>query len=133
MGRERFLATLLGAFAGTALLLGGIGVYGLLAYDVSRRRREIGLRIALGAQPSGVLRSVVRRAATLAGVGVLIGIVGSFATTRLVEGFLFGVSSTDVGTLAGVAAAVLATALAAGFFPARRAAALDPLTTLREE
>ncbi len=133
MGRERFLATLLGAFAGAALLLGAIGVYGLLAYDVSRKRREIGLRIALGAQPRNVLGRVVGGALVLGGIGVTIGLAASFATARLLDGFLYGVSSTDVGTLGLVAAVVLSTALAAGFFPARRAASVDPLTTLREE
>ncbi len=133
MGRERFLAILLGTFAGTTLLLGAIGVYGLLAYDVSRRRREIGLRIALGAHPRGVLGRVVRGALVLASIGVVIGLVGSLVTARLLEGLLFGVSSTDLGTLGLVSLIVMGTALAAGFFPARRAAALDPMTTLREE
>jgi putative ABC transport system permease protein len=133
MGRERFLAILLGTFAGAALLLGAIGVYGLLAYDVTRQRREIGLRIALGAQPDGVLRRVVGRALAMGAIGIAVGVLGSLATARLLEGFLYGVSSTDAVTLVGVALVVLLTAGFASFFPARRAAAVDPLIALREE
>lgn len=133
MGRERFLAVLLGTFASAALLLGAIGVYGILAYDVSRERREIGLRIALGAQPRGVLLRVVSRALAMGVIGVAIGVLGSLATARLLDGFLFGVSSTDGPTLAAVGAVVLTTAAMASFFPARRAAAVDPLVALREE
>ena len=133
MARERFLATLLGAFAGTALLLGALGVYGLLAYDVSRRRREIGLRIAIGARPKSVLGGVVRGAAILGGVGVVIGTIGALAASRLLDGFLYGVSGSDPLTVSGVALAVLLVALLAGFVPARRAARVDPLVALRED
>jgi putative ABC transport system permease protein len=130
---ERFLAILLGAFAGTALLLGCIGVYGVLAYDVSRRRREIGLRIALGARPGGVLAGVVGGALLLAGIGIGIGIAGALASGRLLEGWLYGVSSADPLHAIAVGAVVLGAALVAGLLPARRAAAVSPLTALREE
>lgn len=130
---ERFLAILLGAFAGTALLLGCIGVYGVLAYDVSRRRREIGLRIALGARPGGVLAGVVRGALVLAGIGIGIGVAGALASGRLLEGWLYGVSSADPLHAITVGAVVLGAALLAGFLPARRAGAVSPLTALREE
>lgn len=133
MGRERFLAIILGVFAATALLLGAIGVYGLLAYDVSRQRREIGLRIALGAEPRRVLARVVGRAVALASIGVVVGLLGSVATTRLLEGFLYGVATTDAGTLAGVGLVVLAVATLASLTPARRAAGVDPLAALRED
>ncbi len=133
VARERFLTMLLGAFAGTALLLGAIGVYGLLAYDVSRRRREIGLRIALGARPAVVLGGVVRGALLLGAIGVVLGGAGALATSRLLEGFLYGVSSTDPLTVTGVAGVVLAAALLAGWVPARRAAAVDPLSALRAD
>jgi len=133
IARERFMATLFTAFAGTALLLGAVGVYGLLAYDVSRRRREIGLRIALGARPSAVLGRVARGALTLGAAGVALGAMGAVASGRLLEGFLYGVSGTDAATLAGVGLFVLFTALLAGLVPARRAARVDPLTALREE
>ncbi|MDX1395768.1 MAG: ABC transporter permease [Gemmatimonadota bacterium] len=133
MGRERFLAILLATFAGAALLLGAIGVYGLLAYDVSRRRREIGLRIALGARPDGMLRRFVGRAVMMGAAGIGLGLLGSVATARLLEGLLYGVSAIDAATLAFVAAVVLATAAAASFMPARKAARVDPLVALRED
>jgi predicted permease len=132
MASERFLATLLATFAGTALLLGALGVYGLLAYDVSQGRREIGLRMALGARPGAILGAVVGGALVLGVAGTLLGMAGALATGRLLESFLYGVSSTDPATVAAVVVVVLSTALIASVEPARRAAAVDPLSALRE-
>jgi ABC-type antimicrobial peptide transport system permease subunit len=132
MARERFLATVLGAFAGTALLLGMLGVYGLLAYDVTRGRREIGLRIALGATPGAMLGRVVGGALVVGFVGVAIGTAGALATGRLLDAFLYGVSSTDLVTLTGVGTVTLLAAATAGFIPGRRAAGTNPVTALKE-
>jgi predicted permease len=130
--RERLLSTLLSLFGAVALALGAIGVYGMMSFAVRRRSREIGLRIALGAQPRGVVGVVVRQGIGLAAVGVAIGLAASAVTGRLLEGFLFGVSRSDPVTLALVATGVMAVALGATFLPARRAASVDPLTALRD-
>ena len=130
---ERLLSTLLTVFGVMALLLGSIGVYGLMAYSVQRRRREIGLRLALGAGRSGVQGLVVREGMALGAVGVVLGLGGAVAMGRLLQSFLYGVSQTDTVTLAVVSVTVLAVTGLASFGPARRAAMLDPLTTLREE
>lgn len=132
LARERLLSVLLAIFAATTLLLGSIGVYGVVSYSVGRRTREIGLRIAVGARPAEVLRLVVRQGVLLGAVGVAVGVVGSLATGRLLEGFLFGVSETDVPTLVLVGAGMLAVATLASLLPARRAASVDPLTALRQ-
>lgn len=130
---ERLLSVLLSMFGGIALLLGSIGVYGLMAYSVQRRRREIGLRIAMGAERSGVLGLVVRQGMTLGAVGVAVGLVGAVGAGRLLEGLLFGVTGTDVATLAVVSVAVLAVTGLSSFGPALRAASVDPMTTLRKQ
>jgi ABC-type antimicrobial peptide transport system permease subunit len=130
---QRLLSTLLMAFGSMALLLGSIGVYGLMAYTVQLRRREIGLRIAMGAPRSAVSGLVVRQAMVLGAAGVTLGLFGSVAAGRVLEGFLFGVSSTDLTTLAAVSATVLGVTALASYGPARRAASVDPLTTLKEE
>jgi ABC-type antimicrobial peptide transport system permease subunit len=130
---QRLLSTLLMAFGSMALLLGSIGVYGLMAYTVQLRRREIGLRIAMGAPRSAVSGLVVRQAMVLGAAGVTLGLFGSVAAGRVLEGFLFGVSSTDLTTLAAVSATVLGVTALSSYGPARRAASVDPLTTLREE
>lgn len=132
LARERLLSVLLTVFAATALLLGSIGVYGVISYSVGRRTREIGLRIAVGARPGEVLSLVVRQGLLLGAIGVALGIVASLGTGRLLEGFLFGVSQTDVPTLVLVGAGMLFVAAVASFLPARRAAGVDPLTALRE-
>lgn len=132
LARERLLSVLLAVFAATALLLGSIGVYGVISYSVGRRTREIGLRIAVGARPREVLNLVVRQGVFLGALGVAVGVAGSVATGRLLEGFLFGVSETDVLTLLVVGAGMLVVAGVASFLPARRAASVDPLTALRE-
>ncbi len=131
--RERLLATLSGFFGGLALLLATIGLYGVMSYNVARRRGEIGIRMALGAQQTRVLSMVLKEVAFLIAIGLTVGLGATLATTRFVASFLYGVKPNDPWTLT-LAAAVLALAAAmAGFLPARRASNLDPVTALREE
>jgi putative ABC transport system permease protein len=125
--------TLLSAFAGLALLLASIGLYGVLAYTVTQRSREIGLRMALGASSSSVTGLVVRQGLTLTGIGLALGLAGSWASTRALKTALFGVSATDPKTFATVAGLLTLVALAACLIPARRATRLDPIVVLREE
>jgi putative ABC transport system permease protein len=124
---------LLGAFAGLALVLASIGLYGVLSYSVTQRSREIGLRIALGATASNVTRLVVGHGIALTGAGLLLGLLGSWAATRALKNLLYGISTTDPTTFSAVAALLLLIALAACWIPARRAASLDPIVVLREE
>jgi putative ABC transport system permease protein len=130
---RRFNMTVLIAFAGVALLLAAVGLYGVLAYSVSLRTREIGLRIALGADPQRVARLVVRQGLVLALSGVAVGLAGSLALSRLMASLVFGVKATDAHTFALVAALLVAIAAAASYLPARRAARIDPMAALRAE
>jgi ABC-type antimicrobial peptide transport system permease subunit len=131
--RERLLATLSGFFGGLALLLATIGLYGVMSYNVARRRGEIGIRMALGAEQARVLRMVLREVAILITIGLAVGLGAALATTRFVASFLYGIKPNDPWTLF-LGAAVLALAAAmAGFLPARRASHLDPMAALREE
>src|SRR6185503_12650937 len=126
-------AMLLGIFAGVALLLAGVGVYGVPSYGVAQRTHEIGIRIALGASAERVLREVVGRGARLTMIAVAIGLVGAIAMGRLATAVLFGVKPTDPGALAGAAIVLALVSLAATFLPARRAARVDPVVALAEE
>jgi predicted permease len=128
-----FQARLLTAFSFIALLLAAVGIYGVLACSVSERTREIGIRMALGAESSQVVEMVVRRAALLAALGIAIGAAGAFATTRVLSKFLYAVSATDPMTFAVTAIALAVVALIAGALPARRASKVDPLVALRHE
>ncbi len=130
---RRLPTQLLSVFAGVAMLLAMLGIYGITSYYVTQRTHEIGVRMALGAQIADVLRLVLRRAMLLAMVGVGIGIVGAVAVTRYMTTLLFGVKPIDVITFAGVALVLIAVALIACLVPARRAAKIDPLTALRYE
>jgi putative ABC transport system permease protein len=125
--------TLLGAFAGLALLLASIGLYGVLAYAVTQRSREIGLRMALGASAAKVTRMVVGHGVALTGTGLAIGLLGSWAATRALKNLLYGISATDPLTFAAVAGLLTLISLAACWIPARRASRVDPITVLREE
>jgi len=129
--RPRFLAQLLGLFAGLALLLAAVGTYGVVSSIVAERRREIGIRMALGADRSTVLAGVMTEGLVLAGIGVVVGLAGALALNRLIAALLFGVGPTDTPTVAGVAAAMIAVAAVACLLPAWRASRLDPSAVLR--
>ncbi len=133
LARERLLATLSGFFGALALMLAMIGLYGVMSYNVARRRNEIGIRMALGAEQSHVLRMVLREVAILIVVGLAIGLGAAIGTTRFVESFLYGMKPNDPWTLFLSAAVLASVAALAGFLPARRASRLDPMTALREE
>ncbi|MGE3275015.1 MAG: ABC transporter permease [Vicinamibacterales bacterium] len=133
VSRPRLLANLLAIFAGLALLLAAIGTYGVLSYMVTERRREIGIRMALGAEQGSVLQMVLRQGLGLTLAGLATGIVLAFALNRLLASLLFGVAPSDPGTFAAVAATITVVALVACFLPARRATRVDPMMVLREE
>ena len=116
-----------------ACVLAAVGIYGVLAYLVSQRRQEIGIRMALGAARLSVLRLVLARGLRLAIAGVLVGIVGAMVAARWIESVMFGVSARDPWTIAGAVALVMAVTLLASYIPARRATQVDPLTALRAE
>jgi ABC-type antimicrobial peptide transport system permease subunit len=131
--RERLSAMLSGIVGVLAVMLAVIGIHGVLAYSVSRRTREIGIRVAVGADPGRVATTVVREAAVLTVMGVAAGIPLALLSTRALRSLLFGVTETDLLTFASVAGFVLFVGLAAGVLPARRAARVDPVIALRAE
>jgi predicted permease len=129
----RAIGALSGIFGGLAVVLAAIGLYGLMAYGVARRRNEIGVRIALGAGMPRIVRMVLGDVGRIVAIGVLIGLALSFSARKLVSGFLYGISANDPRTVIGSAALLGAIALVAAAIPAWRAASLDPVATLREE
>ncbi len=133
MGQRRLSTVLLGVFAGLALLLASIGIYGVMSYTVAQRTRELGVRVALGASRQSVLGLVMRQGVTITLIGVVIGLVGAFGLTRLIATQLFSVRATDPATFATVTVVLVAVAIAATLVPALRATRIDPLTALREE
>ena len=130
---DRFEMLGLGVFAAVALALAVVGLYGVMSYVVSRRTREIGVRIALGATPSAILHLVMRDGLRLTGVGIAIGLAGSFAAARVIRSWLYGVGASDPLTFVAVTALLAAVATFACYVPARRAVATDPTTALRAE
>ena len=130
---RRFSLFVVSMFAVLAMVLGAVGLYGVMSYAVTQRTREFGIRVALGAQQYDVLRLVIRQGMVLSLVGVIIGLAGSFALTRLMSSLLFGVSATDPATFVVVATLLTIVALAACYLPARRATKVDPMIALRYE
>jgi putative ABC transport system permease protein len=133
LARARFNTLLLSIFAGTALLLTAIGIYGVMAYSVSQRTNEIGIRIALGAGKNSIFRLVVGQAMALVGISLIVGLVGAFAATRILNSLLFGVGASDPVTFIAIVLLVSAVAFLAAWVPARRAMRVDPIVALRAE
>jgi putative ABC transport system permease protein len=133
VAQPRFRTWLIGIFAGLALLLAAVGIYGVMSYSVTQRTNEIGIRVTLGAQSTDVFRIIVGEGLRLALAGVGLGLVAALALTRALQSFLFGISASDPLTFACVAALLTLVALAASFFPARRATRVDPIVALRYE
>jgi putative ABC transport system permease protein len=133
LARRRFSMLLLGVFATFALILAAIGIYGVMTYWVNQRTHEIGIRMALGAQPGNILQLVIRQSLFMVSVGIGIGLTGAFALTRVMASLLFGVSATDRWTFIMISLLLGGIALLASYIPARRAARVDPIVALRYE
>ena len=133
LARQRFSTLMLGAFAVFALILAVVGVYGVMSYLVSQGTHDIGVRLALGAQRSRIVGMVIRQGMELTGAGIVIGLIGAAALTRVMASLLFGVSTTDLLTFSAVPIVLIAIALLASYLPARRATLVDPVVALREE
>jgi ABC-type antimicrobial peptide transport system permease subunit len=133
LARRRFTMLLLAVFAALALALAAVGIYGVIAYLVSQGRREIGIRIALGAMPRDILRLVLGQGSALTLAGVIVGLAGAFGFARFISSLLFGITATDALTFTAVPLLLIMIALLATYIPARRAARVDPVITLRCE
>jgi putative ABC transport system permease protein len=133
LANERFSTALFASFAGVALLLAAIGIYGVMSFAVAQRTHEIGLRMALGAGPQQVLRLVLREGMLLALVGLGVGLAGTYFVGRLMKTILYQVNAIDPAAIGAVAAVLLLSALLACYFPARRATQVDPMVALRDE
>jgi putative ABC transport system permease protein len=130
--RQRFSALLLTGFSLGSLLLAAVGIYGVLAYSVTERTREIGVRMSLGAQPAQIVGMVVGRGARLVAAGAAVGLAGAWALSGLLKGLLFGIGPRDTATYVAVPLVLAAVALMSAYLPARRAARLEPMAALRE-
>ena len=130
---ERLNLTLLSLFAGIALVLAIVGIYGVMSYSVTQRTHEIGIRMAIGARPRDVFTMIMGHGMKLAVIGVVIGLIGAFALTRLMASMLFGVEPTDATTYGGIAALLLGVSLLACYLPGRRATKVEPTVSLRYE
>jgi ABC-type antimicrobial peptide transport system permease subunit len=130
VAQPKFRTLLVGIFSGLALLLSAVGIYGVMAYSVTERTREIGIRMALGAQTRDVLRLVVRQGMSLTLFGVVLGVAGAFALTRVMSNLLFGVGTNDPTTFIGVSFFLILVSLAACYLPARRASKVNPVKAL---
>jgi putative ABC transport system permease protein len=133
LAESRFHTALLGVFAAVAILLAAVGIYGVIAYNVAQRTREIGIRMALGAQRQQMMAMILRQSLTMAAIGIGVGLLGAFAATRLLSALLFGVGTTDLITYGAVVLLLGVAALVAGLLPARRAMKVDPVIALRYE
>jgi putative ABC transport system permease protein len=133
LAQPRFNMALLGVFAGVAVILAAVGIYGVIAYSVSQRTKEIGIRMALGAQRSDMLHMILRQSLLMVIIGIAVGLAGALAATRLMSALLFGVGTSDVFTYSAVIALLGGAALLASFIPARRAMKIDPMVALRYE
>jgi ABC-type antimicrobial peptide transport system permease subunit len=131
--QQELSGMLIGIFAIIALLLGAVGMYGVMAYMVSERTREIGIRMALGARPADVLSMILRQAMRVTGIAILAGVASALALSRVMASLLYGVSPRDPMTFAVIVAALTMVALAASYLPARRATVVDPMIALRDE
>ena len=133
LARRRFSMLLLTLFAGLALVLGIVGTYGVMAYQVNQGTRELGIRLALGASPRGLMAFVLGQGLAVALAGVVVGLAAALALTRLMQSLLFGVEATDLATFLAVPGLLVLAALCASYVPARRAAAIDPAVSLRND
>jgi putative ABC transport system permease protein len=133
VAQQRLSAILLALFAGVALSLASIGIYGVTSYSVAQRKREIGIRVAMGAQPSDVLYLILGFGAKLAAIGLVVGLLAAVALMQLMKTLLFGVSATDPVTLTCVSVTLAVVTLLACYIPARRAMSVDPIVALRAE
>jgi ABC-type antimicrobial peptide transport system permease subunit len=128
---RKFVVWLLGGFAGFALILASLGIYAVISYSVSQRTQEIGIRMALGASAQTLQKNILLQTLGLAGIGMVVGVIASWALARTLSGLLFGVTSSDPVTFAGMLLILTGVAALAGYLPARRASRIDPMSALR--